>query len=167
MAGGSSPPQQSHVDGVRLSFPSGILLSLFFLPLPGAGLPFPWVPGSLGARSQSLLLQGLGHAMVRSGSRLCARHCAEQVAPRHLDAVGTVRPCASTPSCHPRVGLVRFSLGFHLLLLVQPDAYLLGNHICPVQVLHQPGCVLHCEVDALPDDEHLRLPTSHLRHPYR
>ena len=97
---------------------------------------------------------------------LCS-HCADQFAPRHLDAVGTVGPCASTTSCHPRVGLVGFSLGFHLLLLVQPDAYLLGNHVCPVQVLHQPGCVLHCEVDALPDDEHLRLPTSHLRHPYR
>ena len=67
--------------------------------------------------------------MVRSGSRLCARHCADQFAPRHLDAVGTVGPCASTTSCHPRVGLVRFSLGFHLLLLVQPDAYLLGNHV--------------------------------------
>ena len=52
--------------------------------------------------------------MVRSGSRLCARHCAEQAAPRHLDAVGTMRPCASTPSCHPRVGLVSFSLGFQL-----------------------------------------------------
>ena len=88
--------------------------------------------------------------MVRSGSRLCARHCADQFAPRHLDAVGTVGPCASTTSCHPRVGLVGFSLGFHLLLLVQPDAYLLGNHVCPVQVLHQPGCVLHCEVGALP-----------------
>ena len=133
------------------------------LPSRGVGLLIPWVPWPLGARSRSLLLQGLGHAMVRSGSRLCARHCA--VAPRHHDAVRTLRPCASTHLCHPRVGLHCFSYGFRLLLLVQPDAYLLGNYVCLVQVLHQPHRILHCEVDALPYDEHLRLPMSHLRHP--